>query len=498
MEHKGPLKILFLSAEVVPFAKTGGLADVAGSLPKALAALGHDVRVCMPRYGRIDPGRFNLVQIGEPFPVPMDSRSEEVTVRAGTIGASVPVYMVDNERYFGRDGIYGYPDDGERFILYCRAALEMLERLPWRPDIIHCNDWQTGIIPNWLHTIYRNNPFFADVATVYTIHNLQYQGIFGHRILEIAGIDEYGFVHHGGVGDLGNVVDLMARGILFCDLITTVSKTYADEIVTPEYGERLEPLLRDRRESLYGVLNGIDYEEFNPATDPHIAQQFDAGSLDLRAANKTALQREAGLPERPDVPLLGMVSRLIDQKGFDILTKALEALLPVLDFQFVLLGTGDQRYHNTYTRLAQEYPERIGIFLTFNSALARKIYAGSDMYLMPSRFEPCGTSQMLAFRYGSVPIVRSTGGLRDTVEDFDPRSGQGTGFAFEAYDPMALTVAIVRAVENYKHTTTWRALQERGMRADFSWNASAREYVDVYHKALVAKQMEKKHARTST
>jgi starch synthase len=489
-----PLKILLLSAEVVPFAKTGGLADVAGALPKALKHLGHDIRVCMPRYGRIDQARFNLKQELEPFDVPMDSTVEPVGIMAATLGRDVPVYMTDNQRYFGREGIYGYSDDGERFILFCRAALEMLKQMNWQPDVIHCNDWHTGIVANWLHTIYRDDPFFANTATLYTIHNLQYQGIFGQRILEIAGIDEHGFIHHADVAELGNVVDLMARGILFSDLVSTVSEKYAQEILTPEYGERLDPLLRDRQDHLFGVLNGVDYDEFSPATDKYIARNFDLATLDLRVENKLALQREAGLPERPDVPLIGLVSRLVDQKGFDILAEIFDDLMEVLDMQFVLLGTGDQHYHNVFGQFAQRYPAKAAIFLTFNAPLAQKIYAGTDMFLMPSRFEPCGLGQLISLHYGSIPVVRSTGGLADTVQDFDPRTGEGNGFAFERYHATDLLCTIVRAVENFKYRATWRTLQERGMQADYSWEASARKYVDLYHKALAVRATEAGHA----
>ena len=493
-----PLKILVLSAEVVPFAKTGGLADVAGALPKALRTLGHDVRVCMPRYGRIDPARFNLRKVLDPFAVPMDSTTEPVGVMMGTIGQDIPVYMTDNDRYFGREGIYGYPDDGERFILFCRAALEMLKPLKWQPDVIHCNDWHTGIVPNWLQTTYLGDPFFSQTASVFTIHNLQYQGIFGQRILEVAGIDEYGFIQRPDVADLGNVVGLMARGILFADIVTTVSEKYAEEILSPEYGERLDPLLRDRREHLFGVLNGVDYDEFDPATDKYIARNFDLNTLDQRLENKLALQREACLPERRDVPLIGLVSRLVDQKGFDILAEVFDQVMSVLDVQFVLLGTGDPHYHNVFNSFAQRYPEKIALFLTFNAPLAQKIYAGTDMFLMPSRFEPCGLGQLISLRYGSIPVVRSTGGLADTVHDFDPRTGEGNGFAFAPYEGRHLYTTIVRAVENYKYAETWRQLQVRGMKADYSWQASARKYVDLYHKALAVRETEAHSAGTAS
>jgi len=479
--HK--LKILFCTAEVAPFAKTGGLADVAGSLPKAIARLGHDIRVITPRYGRVDPARFGLRPVLEELQVPMDETFEPVKIYEGRLGDLVPVYFVDSQKYFLREGIYGYPDDGERFILFSRAALEFVKHIGWAPDIIHCNDWHTAIIPNWLKTIYAEDPFFQKTATVYTIHNLAYQGIFGWRILEIAGIDEYGFLYPE-IAELANVVDLMARGILFADVITTVSERYAQEILTPEYGEKLDPILRDRKDRLFGILNGIDTEELNPATDPYLAANFDVSSLDRRVENKLDLQRKANMPPNPDVPLLGMISRLTDQKGFDLVGQVIDPLLRLFDVQFVLLGTGDPHYHAMFRRVAEEYPDKTGIFLTFNAELAQKIYGGSDMFLMPSRFEPCGLGQMIAMRYGSVPVVRETGGLADTVKDFDPRTGEGNGFTFKQYDPWAFFGAIIRAVETWKHRDVWRKLQIRGMTQDFSWDRSARKYIEVYFKAL--------------
>lgn len=479
-----PLKILVMSAEMVPFAKTGGLADVAGALPKALARLGDDVRVVLPRYGRIEPERFNMTEAVAPFQVPMDDSPESVSILKTDVVPGVPVYFVNNEKYFNREGIYGYPDDGERFVLYCRAALEMLRQINWKPDIIHCNDWHTGIVPNWLKTSYKNDPFFANTATVFTIHNLQYQGLFGWRILEVAGIEEYGFLHHPQIGELADVVDLMARGLHFADVINTVSERYSQEILTPEFGEKLDPLLTDRKDRIFGILNGVDFEEINPATDRYIAQNFDVEHIDARVANKLALQKESGLPQDPDAPLVGMVSRLADQKGFDLLTGCFDWMMECLDIQFVLLGTGDQHYHNVFSQFAQKFPGRAAIHLTFNAALAQKIYAGSDMFLMPSRFEPCGLGQLISLRYGSIPVVRHTGGLADTIQNFDPRTKEGNGFSFERYNQIDLYTALVRAVENYKHPETWRMLQERGMQADYSWSASARKYEDLYRQAL--------------
>jgi starch synthase len=486
MTENGPLKVLLLAAEVVPFAKTGGLADVAGALPKAIRALGHDVRVAMPRYGRIDPDKLHLKEAVPSFEVPIHRTTEPARILEATIGPDIPVYMVDNAKYFDREGLYMYPDDADRFIFFCRAALEALKRLEWQPDVIHCHDWHTAIVPNWLKTVYKDDPFFANVVTVYTIHNLAYQGIFGHRVLEIAGIDEWGFLYHPDMADLNEVVDLMARGIYWADLVNTVSETYAREILTAEYGERLEPLLRDRRDRLFGILNGVDYDSANPATDPYIATNYDLSSLDRRLENKLALQREARLPENPDVPLIGIISRLTNSKGFDILGEAIDHILD-LGVQFVLMGTGDQHYHELFSRMVQQYPRQTAIFLTFNAPLAQRIYAGSDMYLMPSRFEPCGTNQLIAMHYGSVPVVRATGGLADTVQDYNPRTGQGHGFVFSGYDRWALFAAIVRAAETYKHREVWRQLQLRGMSADFSWKQSAIKYVDLYRRAIASR-----------
>jgi len=482
MQRENPLNVLMLAAEIVPFVKVGGLADVVGALPKALHALGHDVRLVMPRYKQIDPERFHLTTVLEDVPISMGSYHVKVSVCQGTIGDDISVYLIDAPRYFERENIYGYTDDGERFILFCRAALEVMRVLDWSPDIVHCNDWHTGIVPNWMHTLYKDDPFFAHAATVYTIHNLAYQGIFGNRILEVAGVAAQGFVYPQ-IPELANVVDIMGRGIFFSDAITTVSERYAQEILTPEFGERLDHMLRTRRERLFGILNGIDYQQLNPATDHYIHSHFDIHTLDARAENKSVLQEQAHLPVRADVPLIGMVSRLADQKGFDLIAQIMEPLL-AQGIQFVVLGIGDQRYHELFQHFAARYPEQVSIFLTFNTEIAQRIYAGSDMFLMPSRFEPCGLSQLIAMRYGCIPIVRSVGGLADTVQEYDPRTGEGNGFAFVHYDAWELFAAIVRALEVYRFKDIWRTLQQRGMAADHSWHASAMRYVEVYRDAL--------------
>lgn len=486
-----PIKILIVAAEAVPFAKVGGMADVVGALPVALKRLGHDVRVAIPKYGRIKEKEFGLSVVVDQVEVPLDNRTEPASVYLGHMREDVPVYLVGNDKYFGREGIYGYPDDDERFVFFCRAVLEMLRPLGWVPDVIHLNDWHTAIIANWLKTIMAKDPLYGSIATVYTIHNLAYQGIFGYRVLEIAGLAEYGFIYHKDIRDLDNVVDLMARGILFADIITTVSERYAQEILQPEYGERLDPLLRDRRDRLFGVLNGIDVETYNPATDPNIVAHFDASSLEGRPKNKQALQNEFHLEVDPRKPLIGIISRLVDQKGLDILAEAIHPILRYLPVQFVLLGTGDQHYQEVFRSLASHYPGRTGVALTFNAALAQRIYAGSDMFLMPSKFEPCGLGQMIAMRYGSVPIVRRTGGLADTVQDYDPATQEGTGFVFDDYNPWALFAAVVRAVENYKVPDRWQRLMQNAMAKDFSWNRSAKRYVELYQLAITHNLKEK-------
>lgn len=482
------LRILILSAEVVPFAKTGGLADVVGALPKALKSLGHDVRVAMPRYGKISIDSFGLQHTAGPYTVPVDGSDDEADLLAGHISSKagdIPVYFVEKPRLYDRDGIYMYPDDAERFIFFCRAAMEGVRALGWQPDVVHAHDWHTAIVPNWLKTIYADDPFFASTASLYTIHNLAYQGIFGYRVLEVAGLAAYGFIVHPDIPHLNDVVDFMGRGIYYADIINTVSETYAQEILTPQQGEGLDPLLRERRDRLFGVLNGIDWETFNPETDPHIAARYSRSNLEGKRRCKQALQRELGLEEHSERPLIGIVSRLADQKGFDLIAAICETLIKQTDVQFAIAGTGDQRYHDLLTDLQRHYPTRLSANLTFNTDITRKIYAGSDMYLMPSRLEPCGLGQQISLRYGSIPIVRATGGLVDTVQDWNPRALNGNGFVFHEYDHMSLYAAIIRAMETYKYQETWHELMVRGMSADHSWENSARRYVDLYQRAIV-------------
>ncbi len=466
---------------------------MAGSLPPAIRALGHDIRVAMPRYGRLDAGKLGLTNVLDSIGVPMDDRLEQGSVLAGAIGSGAshtPVYLIDSPRYFDRQGLYLYPDDAERFIFFARAALEMCRALDWRPDVIHANEWHTALVPNWLQTTLRDDPFFVGVTSVYTAHNLEYQGVFGQRVLEIAGLADLGFIAHPEIAaDLNTVVDLAARGLYFADIINTVSETHAREILTPEYGHGLDPIVRDRRDRLYGILNGIDTDLYNPATDPNLASPFYLSALERRAPNKAALQREAGLDVDPDAPLMGVVSRLLDQKGLDLIAGVADAMLSHLGCQLVVMGTGELRYHEMLSSLTKRYPGRAAAFLSFNRPVSQRIYGGSDIFLMPSHFEPCGLNQMIAMRYGCVPVVRSTGGLADTVADFRPETGEGNGFTFVDYDPMALYTSLVRAVETYRHAETWNRLVRRCMAQDFSWGPSAHRYVELYRRALTIRHV---------
>jgi starch synthase len=346
--------------------------------------------------------------------------------------------------------------------------------------LIHANDWHTGIVPTWLDIAGWRDPFYRDLATLFTIHNLAYQGISGRLILTFAGMED---VEHLSVEPPG-AVNWMAQGVAHADIVNTVSGRYAQEILTPEMGMGLDPLLKERKERLFGVLNGLDYEEWNPATDPSVPHNFDAGKLGRRAANKIALQQQARLPVRAETPLVGLVSRLDHVKGMDLMEPVLTWLLEGHDAQFVVLGTGDPRYHEMFESIQQRYPDRVRVFLKFDGVLARRIYAGSDMFLMPSFVEPCGLGQMIAMRYGSVPVVRETGGLADTVTDYTTDKRHGTGFVFQERTAEGCQNALRRALEAYHDRETWRALQVRGMESDFSWTASANAYVDLYRKAI--------------
>ena len=474
------LRVLLCASECVPFVKTGGLADVAGALPKALAKLGHDVRVAIPKYSAIDSGKIPSSRTGKARSLRMGNRSVRVNIETSDAIPGVTTYLVDCPECFHRDGIYGQPDDAERFALFCRAILEFLRQGQWQPHVIHGNDWQTGLIPVHLKTTYAGDARLSRIATLHTIHNLAYQGVFERSLLAAVGLDSSLF-RMDGLEFYGRV-NFLKGAIVFADILNTVSKTYSKEIQTAEYGEKLEGVLSMREDDLFGVLNGLDYDVWNPATDELLTARYSAEGIAPKADNKAALQQRLGLPQRPKVPLFGIVSRLAGQKGLDILADVLPHMLQ-LDVQFALLGTGEPYYHELLSNAARKSPERMAAVLAFDNALAHQIYAGCDFFLMPSRYEPCGLGQMISLRYGTVPIVRRTGGLADTVEDFNPEAGSGNGFTFTDYTPVALFGAISRALLTIRADKARTRLIANAMAADFSWERSAQQYLELYQRA---------------
>jgi len=473
------LRILLCTSEAVPFAKTGGLADVAGALPPALAKLGHDVRLALPKYAEID-AKITSEPVGRVFDVLIGGKPVCVSVEQSDGLPGVLTYLVNCPEYFNRAGLYGHPDDPERFGLFCLAILQFIESSDWCPDVIHCNDWQTALIPVDLKTRYAEDPVLSKIGTVLTIHNLAYQGVFEPAALEAIGLDR-SLLKVDGLEFYGHV-NFLKGGLLFADVLNTVSKTYAQEIQTTEYGERLDGVLAGRRADLYGILNGVDYVEWDPATDGFIEANYDATNVAPKDANKAALQRRYNLPERTDLPLFGLVSRLAGQKGLDILAEVLPHFLQ-LGAQFVLLGTGEPDYEELVSSLAKRFPDKMGVSLAFDNPLAHLIYAGSDMFLMPSRYEPCGLGQIISLRYGTIPVVRSTGGLADTITDFKPESREGNGFAFEDYSAAALMGAMARGMMTFGAKQLWSRLIQNAMACDFSWDRSAQEYETLYQRA---------------
>ena len=394
-------------------------------------------------------------------------------------GTDVPVYFISNEKYFGRDGLYqdkgvDYPDNLERFTFYCKATLEFLKKIEWKPEIINANDWQSALIIMYLKTLYKSDPFFAGTATVYSVHNMGYQGTFPADQLHITGLGWEYFTPD--TLEFWGKVALTKAGFVYADVINTVSETYSKEIQTAEYGHGLEGLIKSRAADVYGIVNGIDYDLWNPEIDKLITRQYGTKNISLKADNKKTLQMKNGLPQT-DVPVIGIISRLADQKGFDILAADIEKIMH-LKLQIVLLGTGEPKYHALFKEMKAKYPDHLGLNLGFDAALAQLIYAGSDMFLMPSRYEPCGLGQLISYKYGTVPIVRKTGGLADTVID-----GR-TGFVFEEYTSSALHDAIKRAIEAYKDKKLWKELMIKDMNLDYSWDSSAKKYTDLYKKAL--------------
>jgi len=460
------MKIVMAASEVVPFAKTGGLADVAGALPLALEKLGHDVIIIMPGYKAVHNLKTPAIK----------KFSDGVSF--STVGKAIRVYFIDNPEFFDRDSLYGdktgdYKDNLERFSYFCRKALELLKEIKFKPDIIHCHDWQSALIPAYLKNTLVLDPFFKGARTVFTIHNIGYQGLFPKEDLPKTGLD-WG-VFNMDMMEYYDKINVLKGGMVFSDLINTVSDAYSKEIQTKEFGFGMEGILQKRKADLFGIINGLDYTIWDPAADAKIAAKFSAKDAAGKAACKEDLQKFCKLPAKSTLPLCGIVSRLAEQKGFDILAEGIDEICK-MDLQLVILGTGDLKYHQIMEAMVKKYPKVISLHLKFDDTLAHKIYAGSDIFLMPSKYEPCGLGQMISLRYGTVPLVFKTGGLADTVNDKN-------GYVFDTYSKAELIKTLKQAIKDFKNRRKWQELMTRGMKCNFSWSASAKQYVQLYEKA---------------
>lgn len=467
------MKVLYVTSEALPFAASGGLADVAGSLPHALRQRLIGCRVVLPLYDSVSQELRDQMRFVTSFSVPVAWRRQYCGLFEARIGGVI-YYLLDNQYYFKRPGLYGHYDDAERFAFLARAALEMLAYVDFHPDIIHANDWQAALTPVYYRLFYADREGYQDIKTVFTIHNIQYQGKYGMEILE----DVFGIAEgNRQLVEQDGCVNLMKGAIEASDRVTTVSPTYAQEILDPWFSYGLDTILRARQWKLSGILNGIDTDSYNPETDPDIYERYTAEDPSGKAANKQALQERLGLPQRPEVPLIAMVTRLVSQKGLDLVKYILGELLQE-DIQFVVLGSGDWAYENAFRETQEQFGGRFVYCHGFIPELARKIYAGSDIFLMPSKSEPCGLSQMVACRYGSVPVVRETGGLKDSITDCG--DGQGLGFTFKTYNANDMLYAIRRSLGAYANKADWPVIMNRAMTADFSWGRSANEYIRLY------------------
>lgn len=455
-----------------------------GSMPIALERLGVRVSLIMPAYRSVFEKGFPIEDTGVRLTVPISERREEATLLKTRTRRVIPVYLIRADRYFDRDYLYGtaegdYPDNAERFAFFGRAILEILKLDP--PTILHAHDWQSALAIAFLKTQPHLYPQLAAVKTIFTIHNLGYQGIFPPQDWHLLNLD-WSFFTPRHLEFYGKI-NFLKGGITLADAITTVSPTYAEEIKSEEQGFGLEGVFRERADNLFGIRNGVDYEGWNPETDPFISQKYSRDNPSGKKTCKAAIQQTFNLPENPDTPLIGMVSRLATQKGLDLLARALDRLLS-LGVQFVLLGTGDRHYQEFFAKLDRRYPQKAGARITFDEPFARKIIAGADMLLMPSRYEPCGLTQLYALRYGTIPIVRAVGGLKDTVEEFDPKTGKGNGFTFNAYEVKDLLAAVERGVNLFRQRDKWTRVMKNAMAADFSWEHPARAYLELYHKLM--------------
>ena len=477
------MKVAFLASEVIPYAKTGGLADVAGALPKFLARLGAEVRVFMPFYREVKAKNLPLRTVINHAAVDLAGERRDYSVLEHK-GDGFSVSMIVRDEYYDRDGLYGtpagdYPDNGERFAFFARAALDSMKILGFSPDVIHGHDWQAASAFSYLKFVYADDLFFKDTRSVFTIHNLAYQGVFKKEVLAAAGLPESLF----NMNDLEffGKVNYMKGGILYATAVTTVSPRYSREIQTPEFGCGLDGLLRSRAHALSGILNGVDYADWDPATDRLIPARFSPADLAGKAASKSGLLDMFSLGKSPDAPVAGMVTRLAGQKGVDIVCDALDEIFK-LGVTVVILGTGDQKIQDFLKDAKRKYPSRLGLMIAFDEKVAHTIYAGSDLFLIPSRYEPCGLTQMYALKYGTVPVVRATGGLDDTIHEFDASRRSGNGFKFAAATPGALLASLGTALDAYSRKDSWSILVRNAMTSDFSWTRSAGEYLTLYHK----------------
>ncbi|OGM89349.1 hypothetical protein A3J77_02185 [Candidatus Wolfebacteria bacterium RBG_13_41_7] len=490
-KRESKLRILFVASEAAPFIKVGGLGEVMRSLPKALRALGYDARVFIPKYATIDLEKYPLHLEVEDLQ-PASSEEEDpyglfvsnVLKYDNDSGETIAYFLENMEYYEKRANVYGYADDATRWALLSRATPEFLRRLSWQPDVVVASDWQSGLIPNYFHTIYKDDPKLSAIAVVFSIHNLFFQAMFDHHFVSQMDYDSGQEAVPLFNDPRLSKLNFMRRGIMYADVINTVSPTYSQEITTPEYGEGLHDLLSERRSRLFGILNGIDTDIYNPETDSGVEFHYNIKTLDLKIKNKSALQREFNLPTRDNVPLFGIVSRLTDQKGFGLLIDAAEPLPENFDMQLVVVGSGEGHFMTFFQKLAKKYPQKVGIHLSYDEVLSHTVYAGADAIIIPSRFEPSGLTQMEAMSYGTLPIVRKTGGLADSVMDYNPADKTGTGFVFEKFDNRAFYGAMVRAIETYRYPEFWRDIQKRAMNADFSWTKSASEYVKLFKEAI--------------
>ena len=475
------MKVLFAASEAAPFLKTGGLGDVMGALPKALSEKGVDARVIMPLYSAMDHSLRSQMRYLGNFEVTISWRKTYCGVFTSKVG-NVTYYFVDNEQYFSRPNIYGEYDDSERFAFFSKAVLDILNLVDFFPDVIHVNDWQTSLLPVYLNAFYRGDSRYANIKTVLSIHNIEFQGKYNPIILgSIFGLD----VGYRSILMYNGDINLLKGGIESCDMVTTVSNTYANEILTPEFSFGLHNILIPRKYKLRGVVNGIDTDVFNPETDKNIPKTYSYETVRFKSINKKELQREMALPETNDIPVIGMVTRLASQKGIDLLCEVMNEMSD-LPMQLIVLGTGEQHYESFFYSWECACRDKVRGYIGFSGAMAQKIYAGSDMFLMPSKTEPCGLSQMIAMRYGTTPIVHSVGGLHDTVEAFNPQTKEGNGITFQSYNAYDMLDAVRRAIDLYNKKPLWRAMRKNAMSGDFSWNKPAEEYIKIY-KEIISK-----------